>query len=123
MVDILAEYPDLPIPTMATESTFVAMLDGYEGNLFTYLYEITRLWTTQEMPVQEHYNWTTPRTPNMDRCRLIFMFGSVRYEIDAPLHEVFGNPNRRIGPISEWVRYIGENVNTMHIPSSQPDKG
>lgn len=117
MAETLAEYPNLPLPAMATDSTFIALMDGHDERLFPLLRDITRLVPSERMPVQEHYNWTTPKMAEMDRLRLVYMFGACRYEIDAPLHEVFGD--RPIGPISDYVQYIGYNVNTMHIPNTQ----
>jgi hypothetical protein len=115
MMHALTVFPDLPIPKMSSESTFVAMLYGEypPGELLSKLVSLTNRIPGATL---EFYNWTEDRSPEMDRVRIVWMFGPIRYEIDAPMIGVFAGTGR-----SHWVftnaKFIGENVNTVIRPA------
>lgn len=115
MLDKLSEIPELPLPKLASDYTFVAMVTrAYEpGELLVILRHIT-----EKLPgaTQEFYNFTSDKLPEMDRIRLVWMFGKVRYELDASESDVFGPSGERT--IFPGVNYIGENVNTVILPDS-----
>lgn len=116
LLDALSEFPDLPCPRLLAESTFVAMVtEAYEpGELLKRLIHLTN---KLDGATLEFYNWTEDNIPEMDRLRLVWMFGPIRYEVDAGVIETFsgtGNSYR----IFTNVNYIGENVNTIVRPES-----
>jgi hypothetical protein len=117
MLDAMSEVPDLPYPKLLAESTFVAMVtEVYEpGELLKRLVHLTNRLNGATL---EFYNWTEDKIPEMDRLRLVWMFGVIRYELDASVIETFsqtGNSHR----IFTNVNYIGENVNTIVRPEAE----
>lgn len=116
MLSKLTMFPDLPVPQMSADSTFVAMVtDVYEpGELMKKLVHVTN---QLDGATLEFYNWTEDKLPEMDRVRLVWMFGLIRYEVDASVQDVFagtGHSHR----IFTNVNYIGENVNTIIRPDA-----
>lgn len=112
MLETLKQFPHLPIPKMSSDSTFVAMVtEPYpSGYLLRVLENLT---FSIQGATQEFYNFTPDKLPEMDRIRLVWMFGTIRYELDAPVSEVFGPNPRSVLP---YVNFIGENVNTIILP-------
>src|SRR6185312_5162012 len=106
MLTALRDYPDLPYPKLLAESTFVAMVtEAHEpGELLKKLVHVTN---QIDGGTLEFYNWTEDKIPAMDRLRIVWMFGTIRYELDAGVIEVFsqtGHSHR----IFTNVNYIGE---------------
>jgi hypothetical protein len=119
LLDALREYPDLPYPRLLAESTFVAMItEVYEpGELLKRLVDITN---KLDGGTLEFYNWTEDKIPEMDRLRLVWMFGVIRYEVDAGVIDVFSKTAHSHHAFTN-VTYIGENVNTIIRPgASEP---
>lgn len=119
MLEKLETFPDLPVPKMSAESTFVAMVTRVfeSGELLKILVNLTNQIDGATM---EFYNWTPDKLPEMDRIRFVWMFGSIRYELDASVIDVFsgtGHSHR----IFTNVNYIGENVNTIILPDSSSE--
>lgn len=116
MIVALIDYPDLPYPKLLAESTFVAMVtEVYEpGELLKRLVDLTN-----KLPgaTLEFYNWTEDKIPEMDRLRLVWMFGTIRYELDASVIETFSQTGHSHHAFTN-VNYIGENVNTIMRPET-----
>lgn len=117
MLSKLTMYPDLPVPKMSADSTFVAMVyEKYEpGELLAKLVHATN---ELHGATLEFYNWTEDRLPEMDRLRLVWMFGPIRYEVDAGMADVFGAGSTNCHRAFTNVNYIGENINTMVRPDA-----
>lgn len=119
MLDALREIPDLPYPKQLADSTFIAMVFGpFEpGELLKRLVDLTN---KLDGATLEFYNWTEDKLPEMDRLRLMWMFGPIRYELDAGTIEVFSQTGHTHRAFTN-VNYIGENVNTIVRPDvSEP---
>lgn len=116
MLSKLTRFPDLPIPKMSAESTFIAMVtEVYEpGDLLKMLVHLTN---ELDGATLEFYNWTEDKLPEMDRVRLVWMFGPIRYEVDASVREVFAQTGHSHRVFTN-VNYIGENVNTIVRPEA-----
>jgi hypothetical protein len=116
MLDTLRDIPDLPYPRLLAESTFVAMVtEAYEpGELLKKLVEITN---KLDGGTLEFYNWTEDKIPEMDRLRIVWMFGPIRYELDAGVIETFSQTGTSHRVFTN-VNYIGENVNTIVRPDA-----
>lgn len=114
MLAKLTIHRDLPIPKMSTENTFVAMVfePDNNGELLKKLVHVTN---QLDGATLEFYNYTEDRLPEMDRLRLMWMFGPIRYELDASVIEVFAG-TAHSHAIFTNVNYIGENVNTIIRP-------
>ena len=111
MLDVLEVYPDLPYPKLLAESTFVAMItEAHEpGELLKKLVHVTN---HIEGGTLEFYNWTEDKVPEMDRLRIVWMFGPIRYELDAGVIETFSQTGQSHRAFTN-VNYIGENINTI----------
>lgn len=114
----LKQHPSLPIPQMANGSTFIAMVTEVfpDGKLREIIADLVYELASDPMgsePYQEFYNWTEDKLPEMDRIRLVWMFGNIRYELDAGTKDVFGDERPTV---FEGANYIGENVNTVIRP-------
>lgn len=116
MLEVFEAYPDFPIPKLLAETTFIAMItEAYEpGELLARLVDLTN---KIEGATLEFYNWTEDRLPEMDRVRLVWMFGVIRYEVDAGVIEVFSQTGHSHRVFTN-VNYIGENVNTIVRPEA-----
>lgn len=116
MLSKLTMYPDLPVPKMSSDSTFIAMVtEAYEpGELLKKLVHVTN---QLDGATLEFYNWTEDKLPEMDRVRLVWMFGPIRYEVDASVRDVFAKTGHSHHVFTN-VNYIGENVNTVIRPES-----
>lgn len=110
----LTIFPDLPVPKLLAESTFVAMVtEVYEpGELLNILVDLTN---KLDGATLEFYNWTEDKLPEMDRIRLVWMFGPIRYEVDAGVIDTFST-TKHSHRVFTNVNYIGENVNTIMRP-------
>ena len=116
MIVALVDYPDLPYPKLQAESTFVAMVtEVYEpGELLKRLVDITN---KLDGGTLEFYNWTEDKIPEMDRLRIVWMFGTIRYELDASVIETFAGTGHSHRAFTN-VKYIGENINTIMRPEA-----
>lgn len=114
MLGKLTIFPDLPVPKLLAESTFVAMVtEVYEpGELLNILVDLTN---KLDGATLEFYNWTEDKLPEMDRIRLVWMFGPIRYEVDAGVIDTFST-TKHSHRVFTNVNYIGENVNTIMRP-------
>lgn len=114
MLSKLTMFPDLPVPKMSSDSTFIAMVTkAYEpGELLKILVHVTN---QLDGATLEFYNWTEDKLPEMDRLRLVWMFGRIRYEVDADVRDVFAQTGHSHHVFTN-VNYIGENVNTVVRP-------
>lgn len=116
MLTALRDYPDLPYPKQLADNTFIAMVFGpFEaGELLKRLVDLTN---KLDGATLEFYNWTEDKLPEMDRVRLMWMFGPIRYEIDAGVIDVFAETAHSHHVFTN-VHYIGENVNTIIRPDA-----
>lgn len=116
MLSKLTRFPDLPLPKMSSDFTFVAMVTrAYEpGELLKMLVHVTN---QLDGATLEFYNWTPEKLPEMDRIRFVWMFGNIRYELDAGVMEVFDGTGHTYRVFTN-VNYIGQNVNTVILPES-----
>jgi hypothetical protein len=116
LIVALIDYPDLPYPKLLAESTFVAMVtEAYEpGELLKRLVDVTN---KIDGGTLEFYNWTEDKIPEMDRLRIVWMFGTIRYELDAGVIDVFSQTGHSHHVFTN-VNYIGENVNTIVRPDA-----
>lgn len=116
MLDTLRDIPDLPYPKLLADSTFVAMVtEVYEpGELLKMLVHVTNRLSGGTL---EFYNWTEDKIPEMDRIRIVWMFGTIRYELDAGVIDTFAG-TAHSHRIFTNVNYIGENINTIMRPEA-----
>lgn len=114
MLSKLTMFPELPVPKMSSDSTFIAMVtEVFEpGELLKRLVHVTN---QLDGATLEFYNWTEDKLPEMDRMRLVWMFGPIRYELDADVRDVFAQTAHSHRVFTN-VNYIGENVNTVVRP-------